>query len=124
MQAFLNDDRYTVISSSNTSTTMSYNLYPEFEVLSDLDQNGINDAWELPLAEKFCPNLTLPSDDQGVRLVPVEIMDRNGDGELDWQDVIVDVYSMDGDPIFGNEDTDYIVVGGIITWVLDDGIGD
>ena len=65
----------------------------------DTDQNGIADEWELPLAEKFCPNLTLHSGDQGVRPVPVEIMDRNGDYEMDWQDVIVNVYTEAGDPI-------------------------
>ena len=96
MIASLNDDRYTVTSSSNTSTTTSYNLYPGFDVVIDLDQNGIHDDWELPLAEKFCPSLTLHSGDQGVRPVPVEIMDRNGDGELGWQDVIVDVYDYSG----------------------------
>ncbi len=74
MLAYINDDRYTVLSSSNTYTTTSYNLYPDFEVILDLDQNGINDNWELPLAEKFCPSLKLHSQDHGVSPEPVEIM--------------------------------------------------
>jgi len=55
--------------------------------MKDLDQNGIADDYELPLAEKFCPYLILEAADQGVRPVPVEILDRNGDGKLGWEDL-------------------------------------
>ena len=44
-------------------------------------------------------NLKLHSQDQGVRPVPVEIMDRNGDFVLDWNDVILDIYTVAGDKI-------------------------
>lgn len=77
MIASLNDYHYTVTSSSNTSTTTSYNLYPNFDVVIDLDQNGIHDDWELPLAEKFCPSFKLHSIediDQWIAPEPVEIM--------------------------------------------------
>jgi len=71
-------------------------MYPTFKVMLDKDSNEIYDPWELSLAQKFCPNLKLHSGDSGVRPVPVEIMDRNNDYELDWKDVVLDVYSITG----------------------------
>lgn len=62
----------------------------------DLDGNGIHDSWEMPLAQQFCPYLILHSGDNGVRPVPVESMDRNGNGVLDWEDVLVRCYNLGG----------------------------
>jgi hypothetical protein len=58
---------------------------------SDKDGNGVFDEWEYELAKKFCPVLKLHSGDRGGRPVPVEIMDRNGDGKLGSEDIIVEV---------------------------------
>jgi len=92
MRAYVSNPPYTTIQATGDETTSGSVLFPEFWVVSDEDGNGIEDSWELPLAEKFCPYLILHAADQGVRPVPVEIMDRNGDGNLGWEDVLVRVY--------------------------------
>ncbi|KAA3657744.1 MAG: hypothetical protein DWQ10_12615, partial [Calditrichaeota bacterium] len=97
MQASMTEADYSVLVSSSTWTNSQNYLYPYFKVGKDLDGNGVQDDLELALASKFCPNLSLHSGDNGVRPVPVEIMDRNHDGDLDWQDVIVDAYTVAGD---------------------------
>lgn len=99
MSASVDDDRYTTLSSQNNFSRIGSEICPAFVVIHDEDGNLIKDEWELPLAKKFCPNLTLHSGDNGVRPVPVEIMDRNYDYVIDWRDVIVDVYTISGDPI-------------------------
>ena len=91
MMVYVSDSYYTAIQCSGNYTTTGNTLYPEFWVKEDLDQNHVADDWELPLAEKFCPYLILEAADQGVRPVPVEILDRNGDGKLTWQDTYVGV---------------------------------
>lgn len=92
-------DGYSVLSGQNRWTNVSYDLNSQFQVAIDEDGNGVHDVWEMQLAQKFCPNLKLHSQDQGVRPVPVEIMDRNGDFVLDWNDVILDIYTVAGDKI-------------------------
>jgi hypothetical protein len=57
------------------------------------------DGMELPLVQKFAPQLILTAADQGVRPSPVEIMDRNGDSRLGWEDVLVEVYNLAGDSL-------------------------
>ncbi len=90
MIASIDDDRYTVTSSSNTSTTTSYNLYPGFDVVIDLDQNGIHDDWELPLAEKFCPTLILHHPTEWLAPEPVEYIG------VDKQDLWFLLYNANG----------------------------
>jgi hypothetical protein len=85
---------YTIISSSNTSTTSYVRIYPVFNIGVDSDGNGVFDGWEMQLAKKFCPSLYLHSGDNGVRPVPVESMDRNGDGELGWEDLLVTCFNL------------------------------
>jgi len=46
-----------VISASNTSSWVSYNLYPEYEVIFDTDHDYLEDNIELEIAEKFKPVL-------------------------------------------------------------------
>ncbi len=57
------------------------------------------DGTELPLVQKFTPKLILTVGDLGVRPSPVEILDRSGDGRLGWEDVLVEVYNLAGDPL-------------------------
>ena len=79
MKAEVAQSGYATIQSSGNYSTSGSSLYPQFWVGTDQDHNGVYDDWELPLAQKFCPNLILDANDQGVRPVPVEILDRNGD---------------------------------------------
>ena len=53
MMAYVSDSYYTAIQCSGNYTTTGNTLYPEFWVKEDMDQNGVADDWELPLAEKF-----------------------------------------------------------------------
>jgi len=87
MMAYVSSSGCTTIQCTGNYTTTGNTLYPEFWVIKDTDQNGIDDDYELLLAEKFCPYLILEAADQGVRPVPVEILDRNGDGKLGWEDL-------------------------------------
>jgi len=105
------DPDYSVLSIENTWTHSWQTIWPEFEVVYDTDGNGVNDLWENPLAVKFCPTLYLHSGDQGVRPVPVESMDRNNDGTLGWQDVLVHIYDLDGDFV-GEYEMDEIWIEG------------
>ncbi len=94
----LRDSRFTVISvTENDRTALS--VRKSYVAISDADGNGITDAVELELAKKFAPKLILTAGDQGVRPSPVEIMDRNGDGRLGWEDVLVWVVALDGTPL-------------------------
>lgn len=54
---------HTVISSSNTSSWVSYNLYPEYEAVSDL-----------ALAQKFCPTMKLHHSAEWIAPEPVEYL--------------------------------------------------
>jgi len=72
----------------------AFNVQQSFTAIRDRDHNLISDAVELPLARKFAPQLVLHSADRGVRPSPVEIMDRNGDGRLGPEDVLVQVYNL------------------------------
>ena len=99
MYAKVRSPDYTLIQATGDITYTGNTLYPQFWMKVDADNNGIADDWELPLAEKFCPYLILHAADQGVRPVPVEIMDRNSDGVLGWQDVLVGVASVGGNTI-------------------------
>lgn len=93
MLATISDDGYETIQASGNYSQIGSSIYPAFWVnCIDEDDNGIKDAWELPLAEKFCPYMVLHAADQGVRPVPVEIMDRNGDKKLGWEDILVEVH--------------------------------
>jgi len=95
MSVKLTEPGFSVLSSQGTYTHFP-NGSANIVAIVDVDGNGINDTWEMKLAQKFCPELRLNSGDQGVRPVPVEIMDRNGDGILDWQDVYIDINNIDG----------------------------
>jgi hypothetical protein len=48
------------------------NLNPRFVVILDLDQNGIDDGWEVSLAQKFCPTLKLHHTSEWIAPEPVE----------------------------------------------------
>ena len=48
-------DGYSVLSGQNTWTNVSYDLNSQFQVAIDEDGNGVHDAWEMQLAQKFCP---------------------------------------------------------------------
>jgi len=74
MMAYVSSSGYTTIQCSGNYTTTGNTLYPEFWVMKDLDQNGVADDWELPLAEKFCPTLKLHHPTEWVAPEPVEIM--------------------------------------------------
>jgi len=97
--ARMEDESFTLIDSWGTYSNWNTAIWPRFVVIHDEDQNGIRDEWELPLAQKFCPYLILHGADNGVRPVPVEIMDRNGDGILGWEDIIVDVLTVGADHV-------------------------
>ena len=47
------DGRYTVISSYNTYSNVSYDIDPDFDVIFDLDKDIIDDGIETEIAEKF-----------------------------------------------------------------------
>ncbi len=51
------DGRYTVISSYNTYSNVSYDIDPDFDVIFDLDKDIIDDGIETEIAEKFKPVL-------------------------------------------------------------------
>jgi hypothetical protein len=70
------------------------------------------DGMELPLVQKFAPQLILTAADQGVRPSPVEIMDRNGDGRLGWEDVLVEVYNLAGDSLGEYRPDEILFFGG------------
>lgn len=53
----VSDEDYSVLSSSNTSSSVSYTIYPDFEVVFDQDKDSIDDNIELQIAEKFKPVL-------------------------------------------------------------------
>lgn len=94
----LQASRFTVISvTENDRTALS--VLKTYVAISDNDGNGITDAIELRLAKKFAPKLILTAGDQGVRPSPVEIMDRNGDSRLGWEDVLIWVVALDGTPL-------------------------
>lgn len=59
MRANVIDTDFTVISSQNTYTYSNQAIWPQFTVIHDTDGNGVKDEWEMPLAQKFCPSLTL-----------------------------------------------------------------
>ncbi len=90
---------------------------------SDQNQNGVFDDFELPLAQKFCPKLFQPKDDNGIhwdapginytlRPIPVESMDSNGDGILNGYDVRVKVYNAQLTAYVGEWRMDELTVGG------------
>jgi len=86
----ISDSRYNVLERkelSRTAHALSMSFIAAFE------------GMEMPLVQKFAPKLILTAGDQGVRPSPVEIMDRNGDGRLGWEDVQVQVYTIAGDPL-------------------------
>jgi len=111
MTAYMQDPDYTLLSAQNTSTGTWATISPSFEVLYDPNQNGVYENWEMALAQKFCPVLFQPKDDNGSHWnaagwddytlgpVPVEAMDLNGDGVLDRQDVRVLVYNGSGQEV-------------------------
>ena len=72
MSAAVISGNYTVVSSSNTYSNVSYDIDPDFDVILDTDQNGIQDNYELPLAEKFCPMLVLHHPTEWIAPEPVE----------------------------------------------------
>lgn len=112
MQARMIDPDYSILSSEDTTAQSWQTIWTEFVVVTDLDGNGVYDNWELLLAQKFCPSLFLHSGDQDVRPVPVESMDRNGDGVLGWEDVLVTTYPLGSDtPIEYQLDKIYIISG-------------
>ena len=83
----ISDSRYNVLERKElmrTAHTLSMSIVAAFE------------GMEMPLVQKFAPKLILTAGDQGVRPSPVEIMDRNGDGRLGWEDVLVQVYTIAG----------------------------
>jgi len=108
MVVTMTNTAYAIGSSQNTSTSSYASIYPFFTIGLDVNENDVVDAWEMPLAQKFCPVLFAPLSDRGLpfglsnalstlRPVPVEIMDRDGpngqpDGILDYHDVEVDVF--------------------------------
>ncbi|MFQ5606220.1 MAG: hypothetical protein ACE5HS_23355 [bacterium] len=98
MEAAMISYDYTILYSENTITYSLSRIYPRFDIGIDMDDNQIIDVWEMPLAQKFCLYLILHSEDNGVRPVPVESMDRTGDGQLGWEDVLVRVYEVDISP--------------------------
>ncbi len=53
MMAYVSSSGYTTIQATGNYTTTGNTLYPEFWVKEDMDQNGVADDWESPLAEKF-----------------------------------------------------------------------
>lgn len=110
MSVTINNPNYDVLSAQGTFGETSFYLYPTFNVGLDIDGNDVIDAWEMPLAQKFCPYLILHSGDNGVRPVPVESMDRNGDGVLGWEDVLVLLYDIAGNP-HGEYGMDEIAIG-------------
>jgi len=73
MMAYVSDSYYTAIQCSGNYTTTGNTLYPEFWVKEDLDQNHVADDWELPLAEKFCPNVCMHKNNPMIPS-PVEIL--------------------------------------------------
>ena len=73
MMAYVSDSYYTAIQCSGNYTTTGNTLYPEFWVMKDLDQNGIADDYELPLAEKFCPDVCMHKNNPMIPS-PVEIL--------------------------------------------------
>ena len=112
MQARMIDPDYSILSSEDTTAQSWQTIWTEFVVVTDLDGNGVYDNWELLLAQKFCPSLFLHSGDQDVGPVPVESMDRNGDGVLGWEDVLVTTYPLGSDtPIEYQLDKIYIISG-------------
>jgi len=111
----MTDDDYTIVSSVGTSTSGDFSIWPEYSVGLDQDHNKIADAWELSLASKFCPILKLHSGDQGVRPVPVEIMDRNSDGVLDKFDLLIDVYNLAAQFVTTKSISDFYIYDGS-TW--------
>jgi hypothetical protein len=115
MWVYINSTAYIVLSSQNTHTSTSYYLYPVFNLGYDGNDNDVVDAWEMPLAQKFCPVLFQPKDDKGflwnapspsgvnyvLRPIPAQSMDSDGpfgqpDGILDYHDVDVDVWNVAG----------------------------
>jgi hypothetical protein len=125
MQVSMTDSRYTVISSQNTWSNSATRIYPVFNVGLDYNDNDVYDAWEMPLAKKFCPVLFAPLEDRGLqfgvtngfttlRPVPVEIMDRDGpngqtDGKLTYHDVEVDFFQ--SELYIGTFDMDEVLFG-------------
>ncbi len=57
MEAQMTDPVYSVLSSQNTWTNYEAHLNAVFWVMRDVNQNGVADSWEMPLAQKFCPVL-------------------------------------------------------------------
>lgn len=96
MRARITDLSYTIYDWDDIYTYTNQAIWPVFVLLWDPDDNGVLDSWELPLAQKFCPYLILDSRDNGVRPVPVESMDINGDNVLGWEDVLVNCYNIGG----------------------------
>ncbi len=110
MYVTITDQDYEILSSQGTYTETSNYLYPTFDVGLDINRNDVVDGWEMPLAQKFCPDLRLHSLDYGVSPVPVESLDRNGDGALGWEDVLVRLYDTSGG-YHGEFDMDEIAIG-------------
>jgi hypothetical protein len=76
----ISDSRYNVLERKElmrTAKTLSMSFVAAFE------------GMERPLVQKFAPKLILTARDQGVRPSPVEIMDRNGDGRLGWEEILL-----------------------------------
>ena len=119
MEASVINPPYSTVNAIGNRSTSSNPIYPEFWIVLDQDQNGIADAWEMPLAQKFCPELFLQEDDQGVRPVPVEILDRNDDGQLGWEDIYVGVTPV-GLEILTDVTADKIWINGDQWWHYSD----
>ncbi|MFO7890119.1 MAG: hypothetical protein R6V04_07245, partial [bacterium] len=75
MLATISDDGYETIQASGNYSQIGSSIYPAFWVnCIDKDGNGIKDAWELPLAEKFCPTFKLHHPTEWIAPEPVEIV--------------------------------------------------
>ena len=92
----LSDSRYSLLS-TETLDRSAMTIEKRYVVIRDEDHNRVTDDVELPLARKFAPKLILTARDGGVRPSPVEIMDRNGDRRLGWEDALIAVRTINGD---------------------------
>lgn len=86
LKVLMESPNYSIVSHSGDYSQLSHTS-AYFTIGEDEDGNGVYDEWEYELAQKFCPVLKLHSGDHGVKPVPVEILDRNGDGILNGEDV-------------------------------------